>query len=210
MTVFGKDKNMISKLTSLMLFLLLAGWSTAMAGDDIICANAVFSGSADNVEVPSGAGCFMDGAQVDNVKVFGRLLATGTVFHGNIQAEPGHERVVLLGPPAGFAPNTIHGDLQIKGGVGPANSVVLDDNIIHGNLQAEENSNPQVIINSIIGGDTQVFKNSGDPFSAVIGGNMIGGNLQCKENSSGLFAGAAGPNQVGGDKEDQCSAGNGF
>jgi len=47
--------------------------------------------------------------------------------------------------------------------------------------------------------------------SAVIGGNTIGGNLQCTENSPPpIVSPAAGPNTVGGIKEDQCSADLGF
>ena len=75
--------------------------------DDLICDNTRetrFRGTADNVEVPFGADCFMADANVGNVKVFGLLFANETVFRGDIQAEPGHERVILVGTEGNFRP----------------------------------------------------------------------------------------------------------
>lgn len=192
----------------------LAGVGTA-AAQDLICDNTpatAFMGLADNVEVPPGAICFMDFADVRDVKVYGGLRARRTVIRGDIQAEPGHESV-LMGLFEGVG-NTVFGDVQIKGGVGPGFSGVVGA-MIQGDLQAEENSNGLLFGFNVIGGDLQVFKNTGflppEGTSANIGGNTIGGDLQCKENSpppgiSPLF----GSNAVGGDKEDQCSSELGF
>ena len=198
------------KLVALMAvsLLALAGASTAVA-QDLICNNTsatAFTGSADNVEVPPGADCFLLGTNVDNVKVFGSLRAAGTVVRGNVQGEPGHG-VVRLGLQAGVG-TTVNGSVQIKGGVGPSPpNTLLFGAMIQGNVQLEENSNGVVVLNSLIGGDLQVFKNTGVinplffPFSASIGGNTIGGNLQCAENSPPpAVSPSAGPNTVGGSK----------
>ena len=81
---------------------------------------------------------------------------------------------------------------------------------------AEENSNPLLCASNVIGGDLQVFKNTGDfpndpGNSASIRGNTIGGNLTCKENSPPpSVSPASGPNTVGGKKKGQCSADLGF
>ncbi len=205
---------MMRRLTTQMLFLLLIGWSTAMA-EDLICINTSatpFTGVADNVEVPPGADCFMNGANVENVKVFGAFRALATFFRGDVQGEPGHRFVQLSREGGG---NAVQGDVQINGGVGPGTSVVLAT-MIHGDLQAEENSNPLAFAANVIGGDLHVFRNTGSfrnfpGTSAFIGGNTIGGDLRCKENSPPpSVSPVAGANTVDGNKEDQCSADLGF
>ena len=156
----------------------------------------------------------MEGANVDNVKVFGRLGVRRTVFRGNIRAEPGHASVQLFTQGGG---NTVQGNVRIKGGVGPRISFV-GDAVIQGNLRAEENSNGLTFEDNLIGGDLEVSDNTGVAprllpllASASIGGNTIGGDLECEENSPPpSVSPTAGPNTVGGDKEDQCSADLGF
>ena len=151
------------------------------------------------------------------MKVYGSFLfARNTVFHGNVQAEPGHGRVVL-----GFRQdeedetgNTVEGDVQIKGGVGPQFSIVRGATV-EGDVLLEENANGQAVLDSVIGGNIQVFKNFwviSPAFltSASIGGNTVGGNLQCKENNPvypPIVSPSAGSNTVAGNKEDQCSVG---
>lgn len=186
-----------------------------VVAEDLICDNTpdtAFVGNAGDVEVPPGAICFLDGAEVEDVKVFGGLRARRTVIRGDVQGEPGHESI-LMGFFAGVG-NTVHGDVQIKGGVGPGFSGVVGA-MIHGDLRAEENSNGLLFGNNLIGGDLQVFANTGvlpeDGSSANIGGNTIRGDLQCKENNPlPLVSPLFGVNAVGGDKEDQCSSEHGF
>ncbi len=212
---------MTRQRTTLMLFLVLIVYSPAMA-DDLICDNTPltpFTGSADNVEVPPGARCFLLGANVDNVKVFGSLAANTTVIRGNVQGEPGHG-FVRLGPGGGG--NTVQGNVQIKGGVGGVFLGAFGDNslvwgtIIQGNVDAKRNLNGLVFLDTMIGGNLKVKENTGIitpgfPFSASIGGNTIGGNLQCTSNSPPpIVSPSAGPNTVGGKKKDQCSTDLGF
>jgi len=81
---------------------------------------------------------------------------------------------------------------------GTANVVVLFDSSIDGNVQAKQGG--QVRIEGVrVGGDVQLFSNSG---AITVRDSHIGGNLQCKSNLR--FPTGSG-NQVGGNKEDQCS-----
>ena len=57
--------------------------------------------------------------------------------------------------------------VQIKGGVGgmflgaTGDSSLVWGTMIQGNLQAEENSNALISLSNVVGGDLQVFKNTG-------------------------------------------------
>lgn len=194
---------------------LAVGTGTA-AADTVICDNplsAPFTGTADDVIVPRGAVCHMDGANVDDVKVFGALRARRTIVRGDLQAKRGHDSVLM----SGFAgvPSTVMGDVKIMGGVGPGAFSGLVGNVIHGDLEAKKNRVPLIFGGNVIGGDLQVFKNVGvfveDGSSAIIGGNTVGGDLQCRKNRPAPGVSPTfGANIVEGDKEGQCSAADGF
>ncbi len=213
---------MIRKPTTLMLSLLLTGWSTAMA-QDVICDSSnssfanPFEGPADNIEVPPGEPCFLGNVTIDNVKVFGRRLLTGlgasgpTVIRGSVQGEPGHGVVQL-------ARAIVDGDVQIIGGVGLGGLPhQIFRSTIHGNVQVMENTAPIrfFLVRSTIDGDLQVFDNLwGTPTfdntivrnlvggdlqlfknigAFTVGDNTIGGNLQCKDNTPDVVPASVGP-----------------
>ena len=113
------------------------------------------------------------------------------------------------------------GGVNIKGGLGPVRSFVASSTI-GGSVQVEENTNQVNVRDSMILGDVQVSKNTGP--ASFVSRNTVGGNLQCTDNNPapvnasvplpagwpvGLNLGS-GPNTVGGNKEDQCSAALGF
>lgn len=165
------------------------------AANDTLCTGAL-AGEHDNVIVPEGATCNVDGAQIKgNIKVLagGALLViAATTVGGDIQADPGHLYVRLMGTGV-----VVMGDVELKGASGVA--VVggyLTGTDIRGNFQWEENRIALVARGGIIGGNLKAEKNSG---GGDITGNTIKGNVECKENAPELVEAG---NTIGG--EDKC------
>jgi len=119
---------------------------------------------------------------------------------------------------------------QLRPGAGMGGALLFSsgvaDNVIGGNLKVTENDGEIGFFigtgvfptgeptpldkGSTIGGDVQIEGN-GDFMGEgiVIGDNIIGGNLQCNENAF-VHPDPGNPTTVQGNKEGQCSAGNGF
>jgi hypothetical protein len=180
---------------TLSLFFSLLLLPSIVFAEETICADAFLTGVHENVVVPAGTVC-ESSAQIDgNVKVLGAFIAhPASRIHGDVDAEPGHSFVRLLGPDV-----VVSGNVQLKGGAGPDTSGYLAGTVVGGNFQAEENLNLLVAEGGTIGGNLVVVKNSG---GSEISGNVIVGNLQCKENEP---APTGGGNTAGGKKDDQCA-----
>ncbi len=180
-------------LRNLTCSLLLTGAGLTAIADDTMCTG-VLSGRHDNVIVPAGVSCNIVMARIEgNVKVYGDLDVEGPArILGNIQGEPGHGYVRLHG----FGV-VVHGNVQLKGGA--LTSGFLSGTRIGEDFQYEENAGGLMADGGFIGGNLQMFKNTG---SGSITDNRIRGNLQCKENEP---APVGGGNLVGGNKEDQCA-----
>jgi hypothetical protein len=145
----------------------------------------------DDVELPAGVSCTMDGTQVRGNLKLGRdtsLVAANVFVDGNVQAE-GAWGLVLV-------ESDVDGDVQFKQG----GRVEIRDSVIGGNLQLDSNRGDLYAGTTRIGGDLQAFQNRGG-FAIAFTRNTIDGNLQCKENSPRPTGGS---NVVGGNKEDQC------
>jgi hypothetical protein len=158
------------------------------SADDRRCRGTISPVSIDdNVIVPQGARCVLNGTRVGGnveVKRGGRLVARGVKVDGNIQTQA--HGSVLVKPRRvddRVVRSRIEGDIQIEsGGRG-----IVRRATIGGNLQTKQNGGRQVAIRNVIDGDLQAFSNRG---GVRIRGNVIDGNLQCKSNS---------PSPVGGD-----------
>lgn len=181
--------SILSALASITLGSLLTGAPVALA-DDTICRGTLGAITVDNVIVPNGRVCTLNGTIVEgSVKVLSRatLYAYAVNVDGNIQAEGA--KAVFVNPGS-----FVGGNIQIKQG-GRARINRVD---IGGDLQFEENAGALYATRNVIDGNLQAWKNTG---GLTISFNVIRENLQCKENNPAPTGGQ----NVAGDKEDQCA-----
>lgn len=164
----------------------------AQAGERV-CRGTIGPKTLDNVKVPSGATCKLNGTTVKgNVNVHGgaRLYASSIRVNGNVQGE-GFKVVVVK------ERSKVGGNVQLKlgrsGGTGNVVGTRID-----GDLQYEENRARMVARSNTVLGNLQVFKNRG---GVVLKSNRVSQSLQCGENRP---APTGGGNQAG-DKEGQCA-----
>jgi hypothetical protein len=157
---------------------------------DRICRGAIGAVRVDNVRVPEGATCTLNGTLVrGNITVQRRatLVATRVIVIGNVQGS-GAQNVSVLDE------SRIGGSIQVQQGGG----ATVDDTRIDGHVSYDSNRAPVALLDSAIDGNVQADKNTG---GVEISGNTIGGNLQCRDNNP---APTGGDNVVDGDKQDQC------
>ncbi len=158
--------------------------------EETSCQGNLGAITVDNVKVPQGKTCTLNGTIVKGSIVVERnatLKAIGAKVNGNIQAEGAS--LVDVNSSA-----TVGGSIQVK--QGSAASVVSTR--ITGDVQFESNSGRIVANQNQIGGNLQAFQNTG---GVTIQQNRINGNLQCKQN---VPSPTGGSNTVQGSKEDQC------
>jgi hypothetical protein len=155
------------------------------------CDGAIGSDAVDDVRVPDGATCTLDGTTVDGNVSVGRqavLIAHGVSIDGDVEGE-GADSVEIA------EDSSIGGNLQLeKGG---ASSVT--DTHIDGDLEWSEQSGALTIEHSSIGGNLQADGNSGE---VTVSDTSIGGDLSCDGNSA---TPGGGGNDVAGNRAGQCS-----
>jgi hypothetical protein len=159
--------------------------------DETVCRGSLGNEAVDNLRVPSGARCSLDGTRVrGNIKVESgaSLIARRIRVTGNVQAEGARAVSVLSG-------STVGGNIQVKQGEAATVTKVRVD----GDIQLESNDRPLSATDNTVGGNVQLFQNGG---GVTVAGNTVGGNLQCKENRPPPRGGG---NTVRGNKEDQCA-----
>jgi len=160
-------------------------------GGDGTCQGSLGAVTVENLEVPQGASCTLDGTRVQGnifVRNGAALTARGVTVIGNIQAEGARLVEVLAG-------STVGGSIQLKQG----GSARVENVSVTGDIQFESNNGVLSAAGNQVGGNIQVFQNAG---GITIANNFVNGNLQCKENSP---APSGGNNTVQGNKEDQCA-----
>lgn len=169
--------------------LLWASVSVARAAD-ATCNGALGALRFENLEVPAGATCTLNGTTVDgNIKVYNNatLLANNVTVGGNIQAD-GAANVVVGGN------STVGGSVQIKQGGGAS----VNQTRVDGDIQLESNQAALAVAFNRVGGNVQVFQNTG---GATINDNVIDRNLQCKQNTPA----PTGARNQAASFEDQCA-----
>lgn len=138
------------------------------------CDGTLGAIDVDDVEVPDGATCILDGTRVDGNVIVGdgaTLDVIGAHIEGNIQAEDTHE--VRTGQRT-----FVGGNIQVK-----RQAVVwIDDTVIDGDLQVEEGGASLVVYGTVIGGNLQFQKAA----SAIVEDSWIDGDLQMQENWDAL------------------------
>ena len=169
--------------------LLVATAQTARA-EERTCRGTIGRETVDNLRVPDGATCTLNGTRVQGtIKVDrnGTLRAANVAVVGNVQGENAASII--------FRGGSVGGSVQIVQS-GGAN---IDGAQINGDILFDANRSSLNAANNRIGGNLQAFKNTG---GLSINTNRIDGNLQCKENAP---APTGRGNVVQGSKEDQCS-----
>jgi hypothetical protein len=137
------------------------------------CRGTLNAVTVDNLKVPRGATCTLNGTRVKGTIKVGRdatLVATSVKVVGNIQAE-NHARVVVNG-----ATTRVGGSIQlVQGG-----SATLRNAKVKGDIQLFENDGPLVVSTNRINGNLQCKENDTEPTG---GGNVVGGNAedQCED-----------------------------
>lgn len=135
------------------------------------CIGYVEDFSVDDLVVPVGEQCVLDGTEVrGNVRVEegAALEVLGAHIAGNLQAD-GADRLELA------SDSTVRGNVQVR----RTRDVRLTASRIGGNLQLDGNRGEVRIGRNAIAGNLQAVGNRG-PLS--ISHNRIGGNLQCERN----------------------------
>jgi hypothetical protein len=166
-------------------------FATPAMAEETVCVGTIGAVSLDNVLVPDGATCMLDGTRLNGNIVVGTaasLDAVRVTVNGNVQAE-GANSVAVRGR------SSIGGSIQIVQGF----SAVIANSRINGDVLFDENKAPLRASRNSIGGNLQAFKNTG---GLHINDNVIKGNLQCKEN----VPTPTGSGNSASSKEDQCAA----
>lgn len=157
--------------------------------EDGQCRGTLGAIEVENVTVPVGAACTLNGTNVKGnivVQPQANLQANQVRVGGNIQAEGAASVVVTPG-------SFVDGSVQIKQG-GSAN---VSGVTIRSDLQLESNRGAVNAASNQVDGNVQVVQNTG---GIVISNNQIAQSLQCKENNPAPTGGG----NTAGDKEDQC------
>lgn len=169
---------------------LAVGGAQPAAAEERTCRGTIGAVTVDNVRVPQGANCTLNGTRVQGtVRVQGNayLRAVNARIIGNVQAEDSREVRVVRGTRVG-------GSVQVV----QSGAVRVWDSRINADVLVDENRRTNDIRRNDVGGNIQAFQNRG---GVAIFGNVVDGNLQCKENRP---APTGARNVVQGDKEDQC------
>ncbi len=177
---------------ALSLSALLAAASSAQA-EERVCRGTIGAATVDNLRVPSGATCTLNGTKVKGtikVERGARLFANGVNVVGNIQSEGFRTVSVKEG-------STVGGSVQLENGQRDGLGRIASTRI-NGDLQFFSNRARMVARGNTILANLQAVSNTG---GLVIQNNRISENLQCKQNSPPPTGGG----NVAGDKEDQCA-----
>jgi hypothetical protein len=171
---------------------LLMAASVAQA-EERVCRGPIGSSTVDNLLVPQGASCALNGTRVEGtVKVErnGTLVANGIRVKGNVQSE-GFKNVTLQ------RGSRVVGSVQLENGLEGGAGRVLNSTI-NGDVQFFSNEARMVARGNTILANLQANQNAG---GLVIENNRISQNLQCQANSPRPTGGG----NTAGDKEDQCA-----
>ena len=184
----------ITGLMALMMGLtaLLVAASAAQA-EERVCRGTIGGATVDNLRVPQGATCTLNGTRVEGtVKVerSARLFANGIRVKGNVQSE-GFQAIYLR------QGSVVVGSVQLDNGLRGGNGQVLNSRI-NGDLQFFSNSARMVARGNTILANFQANQNNG---GLVIQNNRIAENLQCQSNNPA----PVGSGNTAGDKEGQCT-----
>jgi hypothetical protein len=150
-------------------------WASLFAEGSTTECSGVLTGPQDNVVVPSGSHCDLDGATVKgSVLVLPKASLRAIASHivGNVQGD--NSNFVCL-----IFESTVGGNFSTKGGVTGGTTGHDIGTVVRGNTSITENAGHTFIDAATVGGDILVAKNTG---SIEVQFNKVGGNLQVEQN----------------------------
>jgi hypothetical protein len=145
----------------------------AAHADDFKCVGFVGPITVDNVVVPSGTECVLDGTQVlGSVKTEpGAALSLAEAdVHGNVE--------VKAGSISGAGQSTVGGNYQCDGCL----SVIVFESEVRGSLQITGADDRSFLIDSVVHGNVEIVESSPGDFAFIVEGNNIGGNVKVEKN----------------------------
>jgi|GEM_PF-2333044 len=163
--------------------------ATQINRDEVVCDGLVGGDTYENLEVPEGATCMLQGATIRGNLVINSaaiVTANGIEVGGNIQAQEA-DSIIVNGN------SVVGGNIQLSQGV----AVEIEETTIDGDLQLELNSGMVMTMRSVVGGNMQIVQNLG---GVALNDNEIAENMQCVGNNP--MPTGAGNNA--GSKEGQC------
>ena len=174
-----------------MTILLMTLGAIGPAGaEETTCRGRIGGRTVDNLRVPSGATCTLEGTTVKGTAKVERgatLYARNVRVIGNVQGENARRVNVVAGSRVGGSIQVVQGRAGVVRRTTVNADILFDEQ--RGTLEVERNN---------VGGNILAFQNTG---GVRIAGNTVDGNLQCKENNPRP---TGGNNTVQGNKEDQC------
>lgn len=176
-----------------MAVLASAVFAPAPQAEERVCRGTIGATTVDNLGVPQGASCTLNGTRVEGtVKVErnARLTANGIRVKGNVQSE-GFKNIVLR------QASVVVGSVQLENGLSDGSGRVINTRI-NGDLQFFSNEARMIARGNTILANFQANQNMG---GLVIENNRVAENLQCQSNSPPPTGG----NNTAGDKEGQCA-----
>jgi hypothetical protein len=174
-------------------FAALLALAPAAQAEERVCRGTIGAVTVDNLLVPQGATCTLNGTQVQGtVKVENgaTLFASGIRVVGNVQSQ-GFKVIRVSG-------STVGGSVQLENGLAGGRGIVATTRV-NGDVQYFSNAASMFARGNTILANLQAVGNTG---GLEISNNRISQNLQCKENVPPPTGGG----NTAGDKEDQCAA----
>jgi hypothetical protein len=171
---------------------LLAAAQAAQA-EERVCRGTIGTATVDNLKVPQGASCTLNGTRVEGTVKVERnatLTASGIRVKGNVQSE-GFKSILLR------QSSVVVGSVQLENGLDGGSGRVLNTRI-NGDLQFFSNEARMVARGNTVYANLQANQNTG---GLVIENNRIAENLQCQSNNPAPVGGG----NTAGDKEGQCA-----
>ena len=191
-----RSKKMLRRILAVTLTSMLALTMVAPAAlaEERVCRGTIGSRTVDNLKVPSGATCTLNGTRVEGtikVENGATLYANGVRVKGNIQSE-GFKNIRVRDN------SRVVGSVQLNNGQSGGEARIVSTQI-NGDLQFDSNKSRIIARNNTVGGNLQAVQNTG---GVELTRNTIAQNLQCKENEPPPTGGG----NTAGSKEDQCAA----
>ena len=171
---------------------LLAAASAAQA-EERVCRGTIGAVTVDNLLVPQGATCTLNGTRVEGtVKVERNATLTASTIRvkGNVQSE-GFNNITLR------QNSVVVGSVQLENGLRGGSGRVLNSKV-NGDVQFFSNEARMIARGNTILANFQANQNKG---GLVIKNNRIAENLQCESNNPRPVGGG----NTAGDKEGQCA-----
>ena len=171
----------------------LLATAPAAQAEERTCRGTIGATTVDNLRVPQGASCTLNGTRVEGTVKVERnatLVANTIRVKGNIQSE-GFKSILLR------QGSVVVGSVQLENGLRGGSGRVLNTRI-NGDLQFFSNDARMVARGNTLQANFQANQNKG---GLVIENNRIAENLQCQSNNPAPVGGG----NTAGDKEGQCA-----